>query len=111
MIAIIIPILGCVGIWLYVRNKQQENIYKVELEAARNKAEHASDAKTRFLRSMSHDIRTPMNAVLGFTRIAHENLNDIDIVKESLRKIEISGKHLLDLINDVLNVSRIDIWI
>lgn len=108
ILAIIIPILGTVGIWLYIINKQHENIYKKELEYARIKAEEASDAKTRFLCNMSHDIRTPMNAVLGFTKIARENVSNTKRVEDSLKKVDIAGHHLLDLINDVLNVARIE---
>lgn len=108
ILAIFIPILGTVGIWLYIINKQHENMYKRELENARIKAEEASEAKTRFLCNMSHDIRTPMNAVIGFTKIARENVSNVKIVEESLKKVDIAGHHLLELINDVLNVARIE---
>ena len=79
-----------------------------ELQEALKKAESASEAKTRFLSNMSHDIRTPMNAIVGFTDIARENIDNKEMVQDSLSKIESSGKHLLSLINDVLDMSRIE---
>lgn len=79
-----------------------------ELEEAKVAAEAASTAKTAFLFNMSHDIRTPMNAILGFTRIAQKHLDDSNEVADCLRKIEVSGEQLLDLINDVLEMSRIE---
>lgn len=71
-------------------------------------AQQASDAKTQFLSSMSHDIRTPLNAVLGMTELAQTHLNNTDYVRECLRKISVSGNHLLTLINDVLEISRVE---
>lgn len=71
-------------------------------------AKNASTAKTRFLSSMSHDIRTPLNAVLGMTNLAQNHIDDIDYVKECLQKISLSGKHLLTLINDILEISRVE---
>lgn len=79
-----------------------------ELEEAKAAAEAASNAKSSFLFNMSHDIRTPMNAILGFTRIAQNHTDDIEQVKDCLHKIEVSGEQLLDLINDVLEMSRIE---
>lgn len=71
-------------------------------------AEHANKAKTVFLNSMSHDIRTPMNAILGFTALATTHLDNAELVKDYLQKISVSGQHLLSLINDVLDMSRIE---
>ena len=71
-------------------------------------AEKASNAKTQFLSSMSHDIRTPLNAVLGMTELAQSHGNDSDYVQECLRKISLSGNHLLTLINDILEISRVE---
>ena len=78
------------------------------LAKARREAEHANMAKSDFLASMSHDIRTPMNAIIGMTGIAQKNINDKERVDDCLRKISLSSKHLLDLINDVLDMSKID---
>ena len=79
-----------------------------KLEKALTSAEQANRAKTTFLNNMSHDIRTPMNAVLGFASLAQKHINNTEQVDEYLKKIMISGKHLLSLINDVLDMSRIE---
>ena len=77
-------------------------------EAARREAEHANHAKSEFLSNMSHDIRTPMNAIVGMTTIAIANINNMEQVQGCLRKIALSSKHLLGLINDVLDMSKIE---
>ncbi len=79
-----------------------------ELHHARETAEHANHAKSEFLSNMSHDIRTPMNAIVGMTAIAAANLENTGQVKDCLKKISMSSKHLLGLINDVLDMSKIE---
>ena len=71
-------------------------------------AEHANRAKTTFLNNMSHDIRTPMNAIVGFTALAASHIDNPAQVKDYLGKISVSSQHLLSLINDVLDMSRIE---
>ena len=71
-------------------------------------AESANRAKTDFLSTMSHDIRTPMNAIIGLTAIAEKNLDDVDSTRESLRKIKLASNHLLTLINDILDISKVE---
>jgi len=71
-------------------------------------AEEGSRAKTSFLFNMSHDIRTPMNAILGFAEIACRNINDAGKVNDCLEKIQTSGKHLLQLINNILDMTKIE---
>ena len=71
-------------------------------------AEHANKAKTTFLNNMSHDIRTPMNAIVGFTALATSHIDDKELVQDYLGKISVSSQHLLSLINDVLDMSRIE---
>ena len=78
------------------------------LKDALAEAEYASRAKTNFLNNMSHDIRTPMNAIVGFTALASSHLDDRETVKDYLEKITVSSQHLLSLINDVLDMSRIE---
>lgn len=78
------------------------------LEAARNEAEHANMAKSEFLSNMSHDIRTPMNGIAGLTAIAIANKDNPAMVQDCLNKISRSSKQLLGLINDVLDMSRIE---
>ena len=70
--------------------------------------EEANSSKTTFLFNMSHDIRTPMNAILGFTNIAMNHVDEPERVSDSLKKIKLSGGHLLNLINDILEMSRIE---
>ena len=71
-------------------------------------AEHANHAKTAFLNNMSHDIRTPMNAIVGFTALAASHIDNKEQVQDYLGKISVSSQHLLSLINDVLDMSRIE---
>ena len=84
--------------------QEQHNL----LEEALVKAQRASRAKTMFLNNMSHDIRTPMNAIIGFTNLAAAHLDDRELVQDYLSKIAASSGHLLSLINDVLDMSRIE---
>ena len=79
-----------------------------KLQVAVEKAESANRAKSTFLSNMSHDIRTPMNAIIGFTTLAISNLDDKERVKDYLTKTLASSNHLLSLINDVLDMSRIE---
>ncbi len=81
---------------------------KRALEKALGLAEEANRAKSNFLTSMSHDIRTPMNAIMGMTTLALLHIDDRDRVENCLQKISVANKHLLSLINDVLDMSRIE---
>lgn len=81
---------------------------KEEAEKATRTAEEASRAKSEFLSNMSHDIRTPMNGIVGMTAIAERNLSDPARVKDCLKKISLSSRHLLGLINDILDMSKIE---
>ncbi|MBQ6125866.1 MAG: response regulator [Erysipelotrichaceae bacterium] len=78
------------------------------LQVAAREAESATKAKTDFLSTMSHDIRTPMNAIIGLTTIAEKNLGDVESTRESLRKISLASNHLLTLINDILDISKVE---
>jgi len=82
--------------------------FNKKLRAAAAAAEYANKAKTDFLSSMSHDIRTPMNAIIGLTAIAQKNLDDTEAMGENLRKISLAGNHLLTLINDILDISKVE---
>ncbi len=93
----------------YVNKIVERELHQKQLlEDALVRAEQASRAKTTFLSNMSHDIRTPMNAIIGFTALATTHIHDVERVKDYLGKIMTSGNHLLSLINDVLDMSRIE---
>ena len=81
---------------------------KQKYETAFYEAEAASKAKSSFLSSMSHDIRTPMNAIIGMTAIARKHIDDRDYVDDCLKKVQVSSDYLLDIINNVLDMSRIE---
>ena len=91
--------------FFYFRFSKRQMIALAEAKAA---AEHANRAKSEFLSNMSHDIRTPMNAIVGMTAIASSNINNPEQVRDCLKKITLSSKHLLGLINDVLDMSKIE---
>lgn len=91
--------------------KEQEaerELHSRQLAEALQAAQAASNSKTMFLSNMSHDIRTPMNAVLGFTMLLDRDADNPDKVREYTKKIMASGQHLLSLINDILDVSKIE---
>ena len=89
---------------LFRTQKKQNDL----LTAALAEANRVNAAKTSFLSNMSHDIRTPMNAIIGFTNLALQNRSDMEKIMEYLGKIKTSSNHLLSLINDVLEMSRIE---
>lgn len=101
----IIAVLLLLIFWWYLRMMRRR---LQEVEAAREVAIRATKAKSEFLSNMSHDIRTPMNAIVGMTAIATAHIDDKEQVRHCLRKIALSGKHLLGLINDVLDMSKIE---
>ena len=102
--AALLVALGAVFLMFFRMIRQQ----MADLDTARREAEKANKAKSEFLSNMSHDIRTPMNAIVGMTAIATANMEDPAQVQNCLRKITLSSKHLLGLINDVLDMSKIE---
>lgn len=106
IISIIIITLLFTGIFIVYFRFTRRQVYM--LAKSREEAMHANMAKSEFLASMSHDIRTPMNAIVGMTEIAVRNISDSMKVEDCLRKIKLSSKHLLGLINDVLDMSKIE---
>lgn len=102
-------------IWYFIRREQaqqaaarKEQKHKELLEEALGAARQASVAKKVFLQNMSHDIRTPMNAVVGFTNLAIQSGDDSEKVQDYLSKIKVSSEHLLGIVNEVLEISRIE---
>lgn len=101
-----IILFGLLVVFILYLNLSRRQIE--ELEKAREEAVHATRAKSEFLSNMSHDIRTPMNAIVGMTAIAVANIDDKKQIQNCLKKITLSSKHLLGLINDVLDMSKIE---
>lgn len=113
----LIAFLLCCAIYYFnqrqrirIRKEQEaeREIHNRQLAEALQAAQAASNSKTMFLSNMSHDIRTPMNAVLGFTTLLDRDAANPDKVREYTKKITASGQHLLSLINDILDVSKIE---
>ncbi len=100
--------VACALLFLLIFDMLFMNWFNVRLNEAAKEAEEANRAKSDFLSTMSHDIRTPMNAILGLTTIAQRNLDDPTIVKDSLHKIGLASNHLLTLINDILDISKVE---
>lgn len=100
----IIVLMLCVFLGYYKLSRLQMK----ELHKAREAAVDANEAKSRFLTSMSHDIRTPMNAIIGMTDIAIKNMDNKEKASDCLHKVQLSSKHLLGLINDILDMSSIE---
>lgn len=88
--------------------RHEEEQRRQALQYALDNAKAANEAKSQFLSNMSHDIRTPMNAIVGMTTIALSHLDDRERVMECLQKITLSSRHLLSLINDILDMSKIE---
>lgn len=101
---VIMLLMTGIIIWYYHFSQKQF----IELTKTKQEAVYANNAKSEFLSSMSHDIRTPMNAIIGMTEIALKNQQNPTQVEECLQKIKLSSKHLLGLINDVLDMSKIE---
>ncbi|MDE6373323.1 MAG: response regulator, partial [Clostridia bacterium] len=102
--AVILVIMLVIFTIYFLLNRQNLK----QLEEAKQTAEEASKAKSEFLSNMSHDIRTPMNAIVGMTAIATANIDNKQQVSDCLKKISLSSRHLLGLINDVLDMSKIE---
>ena len=90
------------------RKNRQERELQESLRCAMEKAQDASEAKSRFLSNVSHDIRTPLTAIMGLVDIAVEHIDERDRVKECFDKVQLSSHHLLNLVNDVLDMSKIE---
>lgn len=101
-------ILLTVLLMIFIGYLRDSSLRIKELEQAHRDAEHANRAKSEFLSSMSHDIRTPMNAIVGMTAIATANIDNTLQVQDCLKKISLSSRHLLGLVNDVLDMSKIE---
>ncbi len=109
--AVAVVVFFALGIIVYIylrKQKQNEADQQQRLERAVSAADEANKAKSTFLFNMSHDIRTPMNAILGFTELAAKDTQTSEQTKDYLKKIQISGKKMLSIIDNVLELSRIE---
>lgn len=104
---LIIPV-GAALLLLFLLDMAYMMKFNRRLAHVAREAETASRAKTDFLSAMSHDIRTPMNAIIGLTAITEKNVEDPQLVSENLRKISMASNHLLTLINDILDISKVE---
>jgi len=111
----VLTLFFAILLWVFWSYRRKVTVFNAEqaktqarLEVALHEAKVASEAKTTFLSSMSHDIRTPMNAIVGMTTIASRHLDDRERIADCLKKISVSSNHLLTLINDVLDISQIE---
>ena len=109
----LVAVGGCAVIlaavlWIFARYRRLSQAHMAELARAREEADAASRAKSEFLSNMSHDIRTPMNAIAGMTSIARAHADAPEVVADCLKKIDLASRHLLGLINDVLDMSKIE---
>ena len=108
VISYVFSLLIATVFYLISSKKHRERQYEAELEKAAEQAKNANEAKTRFLFNMSHDIRTPMNAIVGFSGLLEKNLQNEKKAKEYLGKIQSSSNLLLRIINQVLEMARIE---
>lgn len=100
---------SCIGIFVDINDFMvAEKKHQQELETAWQKAELANKAKTEFLHGMSHDMRTPLNGIMGLIKINEAHHHDEELVRRNRKKMEIAAKHLLSLIDDVLQTSRLE---
>ena len=108
IISIALAVMASVGYWQYKMRRYKDILHEEELEKAAIEARMANEAKTRFLFYMSHDIRTPMNAIIGFADLLEKHLDDKKRVLDYISKIKHSSSFLLSLINYVLEMARIE---
>lgn len=109
---VLVDVDGTANVVIGYRSVDEETrrhlAYQDELNRAKERAEAANKAKSAFLFNMSHDIRTPMNAIIGFNNMALSHIDEKEVVMDSLKKVKLSSNRLLSLINDVLDMARIE---
>lgn len=107
--AILVAVLTMISWYLaYQKQKEKDRIQQEELEKTAEAAEAANRAKSTFLFNMSHDIRTPMNAIIGYAELAGKHLSDSDKLNEYIKNIQVCGKKMLSIIDNVLELARIE---
>ena len=108
LIALLLAIAATVGYWQAIMRRYKDAIHAQEMEESARKAQDANDSKTRFLFNMSHDIRTPMNAIIGFSDLLERHIDEREKAVDYIHKIRESSDFLLSLINSVLEMARIE---
>lgn len=108
LVAVSIAVLATAICYLMLHRKQREKLYTEEIRKSAEKARKANEAKTRFLFNMSHDIRTPMNAIVGFSELLEKSIHDEKKSLDYIKKIRVSSDILLTIINQVLEMARIE---
>ena len=108
MISFVIALLAMIGYWQIEMQRYREEVHAKEMERAAKEARSANEAKTRFLFNMSHDIRTPMNAIIGFADLLEEHIDDEEKVLNYIEKIKSSSSLLLSIINYILEMAQIE---
>lgn len=108
LLVIALTILVTLGYWQFELRRYRDQVHAKELEKAAREAREANEAKTRFLFNMSHDIRTPMNAIIGFSELLEKHMDEKERARDYIQKIRSSSSFLLSLINYVLEMARIE---
>ena len=108
ILCILIAVLVTLVYWQFSIRRYKDALYAEEIEASAHKERAANEAKTRFLFNMSHDIRTPMNAIIGFSELLERHIDEHDKVQDYIEKIRNSSDFLLSIINHVLEMARIE---
>ena len=106
--AVVVAMASALGHWQFVMRRYKERVHAKQMEQSADEARMANEAKTRFLFNMSHDMRTPMNAVIGFSNLLEKNLDDREQAMDYVKKIQSASGFLLSLMNYVLEMARIE---
>lgn len=108
ILSVLVAILLSMGYWQIILRREKEAVYAKQIEKVATEAQHANQAKTRFLFNMSHDIRTPMNAIIGYTQLLENNLDNKKQALDYISKLKSSSTILLSLINYILEMTQIE---
>lgn len=108
IVSVLVAILLSMGYWQIILTREKEAVYAKQIEKVATEAQHANQAKTRFLFNMSHDIRTPMNAIIGYTQLLENNLDNKKQALDYISKLKSSSTILLSLINYILEMTQIE---
>ena len=108
IVSVLVAILLSMGYWQIILRREKEAVYAKQIEKVATEAQHANQAKTRFLFNMFHDIRTPMNAIIGYTQLLENNLDNKKQALDYISKLKSSSTILLSLINYILEMTQIE---